>query len=77
MILINVTIILKNISNFSFYLNRIRFGSNNLFVFIHPVEAEAMKGKIFRDITFEFAQSEIIKHSGLNISDGKNYMYIP
>ena len=43
-----------------------------MFVFVHPLEAEALKkkGKMLRDITYELAQSEIVKHSGLNISEG-------
>ncbi|ELT96154.1 hypothetical protein CAPTEDRAFT_129452, partial [Capitella teleta] len=51
--------------------DRIRFGSNNLFVFLHPVQANKLQkcGRIIQDITFEFAQNEIAKHSGLNISD--------
>ena len=53
-------------------LHRIRFGSNNLFVFINPEEAEKMKrkGKQLMDITYEYAQNEIAKHSGLNLEDG-------
>ena len=52
---------------------RIRCGSNNLFVFIHPHEAADLKtkGKHPRDVTYEFAQSEIAKNSGLQFSDGK------
>ncbi|KAI0215595.1 hypothetical protein LSAT2_032357 [Lamellibrachia satsuma] len=51
--------------------DRIRFGSNNLFVFTHPQEASELKakGKHPRDVTYEFAQSEIAKNSGLQFSD--------
>jgi hypothetical protein len=53
-------------------LFRIRFGSNNLFVFLHPIQASKLKksGRVLQDITFEFAQNEIAKHSGLDISNG-------
>ena len=51
---------------------RIRFGSNNLFVFLHPEEAEKLKkkGKSLPEITYEYAQNEIAKHSGLNLEEG-------
>ena len=54
---------------------RIRFGSNNLFVFNHPEELEKMKrkNKHIEDITHEYAQNEIAKHSGLNLEEGKYF----
>ena len=56
---------------------RIRFGSNNLFVFIHPLQAQgALKKKQdLHDVTYEFALSEIARHSGLDIEDGKENQY--
>ena len=56
--------------------DRIRFGSNNLFVYVNPVQALDMrkKGKHLRDVTYEFAQSEIAKFSGLNFDEGKRVM---
>ena len=52
--------------------DRIRFGSNNLFVFVQPLQALELrkKRKQLREITFEFAQSEIAKNSGLELDDG-------
>ena len=51
---------------------RIRFGSNNLFVYNNPTEAAVLKKKktALRDITFEYAQDEIAKHFGLEITQG-------
>ena len=51
---------------------RIRFGSNNLFVFVHPMQALELKkrSKQLREITYEFAQSEIAKNSGLHLDEG-------
>ena len=54
------------------YFFRIRFGSNNLFVFIDPAHAVAKKGNKLSDITYEFALSEITRHAGLDIADGTN-----
>lgn len=56
---------------------RLRFGSNNLFVFIHPDQAAQLKkkDKVLRDITFEYAQNEIAKNSGFNIAEGLSYIY--
>jgi len=44
-----------------------------LFVFTHPQEAAALKakGKHSRDVTYEFAQNEIAKNSGLQFEDGR------
>ncbi|KAK2152327.1 hypothetical protein LSH36_333g03043 [Paralvinella palmiformis] len=49
---------------------RLRFGSNSLFVFIDPQAAEALKkqGRQPIGITYEYAQDEIARNSGFNIS---------
>lgn len=57
-------------------ISRVRFGSNNLFIFFHPPEAAELKkrGKTLRDITYEYAIEEIAKHSGFNFEEG-TFMY--
>ena len=42
-------------------------------MFNHPLEAARLKqrGKTLREITYEYAQDEIAKHSGLNFTDGQ------
>ncbi|CAH1783605.1 unnamed protein product [Owenia fusiformis] len=49
--------------------DRIRFGANNFFVFHSPKEEINLKkqGKVLPPITFEFAQSEMAQHSGLDL----------
>ena len=54
---------------YSFF--RILFGSNHLYVFYHPAEMEAAKlaGRPVREITYDDAQEEIARFSGLNMND--------
>ena len=51
-------------------------GGNNLFVFIHPVEAERLKkkGKSLPDVTYEFAMGEIGRNAGLETANGKFFL---
>ena len=58
-----------------FAFDRLRFGSNNMFVFIHPQEAEKLlkKGHKPMEITFDYAQNEIARHSGLDLDNGNHY----
>ena len=51
---------------------RIRFGSNNLYIFRHPLVADEARRQ-HRDITlftYEDAQEEIARNSGLDFSNG-------
>jgi len=53
-------------------LCRIRFGSNNLYIFRHPLVAEDARRQ-HKDITlftYEDAQEEIARNSGLDFSNG-------
>ncbi len=45
---------------------------NNLFVFLHPREAEALrkKGRKLCDITYDFAMGEIGRNAGLDTANG-------
>jgi len=55
-----------------FVVFRIRFGSNNLYIFRHPLVAEEAR-KQRKDITlfsYEDAQEEIARNSGLDFSNG-------
>jgi len=54
-------------------LCRIRFGANNLFIFRDPLVAEKAHRQ-HKDITlftYEDAQEEIARNSGLDFSNGK------
>lgn len=77
---VSIEVLSKNTENniFFYAINfRVRFGSNNLFVFVHPIHAtEMMKiGRIFNEITYDFAQSEIAKSSGLSFDQGAYIIY--
>lgn len=52
---------------------RLRFGSNNLYVYKNPEEEAKLiqKGTILRNIDYEFAQEEIAQQAGFIISEGK------
>jgi len=55
-----------------FVLSRIRFGSNNLYIFRNPLVAEEAHRQ-HKDITlftYEDAQEEIARNSGLDFSSG-------
>ena len=57
-----------------FPLSRIMFGSNNLYVFYHPKELQALlkTGKKATNITYDFAQEELAANSGFDMStEGK------
>ena len=45
------------------------FGTSHLYVFINPEEVETEKVKEKEEITYEMAQKEIAKHSGLNVQN--------
>ena len=55
-----------------FLLSRIRFGSNNLYIFKHPQQADEFrrKKKNIQIFSYEDAQEEIAKNSGLDFSRG-------
>jgi hypothetical protein len=50
--------------------DRIRFGSNNLYIFLNPITAEEARKqrKVIRLFTYEDAQEEIVKNSGLDLT---------
>lgn len=50
------------------HLDRVMFGTSNLYVFHHPAEADSSNIKQ-ADITFEMAQEEIAKNAGLEVDD--------
>lgn len=45
---------------------RILFGGNHLYVFVNPNEKARKK---YKKVTFDMAQQEIVKNSGLTLSD--------
>eukprot|EP00118_Oscarella_pearsei_P013302 m.105220 g.105220 ORF g.105220 m.105220 type:complete len:1030 (+) comp37217_c0_seq30:391-3480(+) len=51
--------------------DRIQFGANHLYIFYHPAELEAAKlaGMPIREVTYDDAQEEIARFSGLNMTD--------
>ena len=53
-----------------FHVFRIRFGSNNLYVFRKPSRHSPSRRRL-REVTFEDAQEEILRHSGLNMVSGE------
>jgi hypothetical protein len=54
--------------------DRILFGSNHLYVFQHPPELEILKhnGQSVNDITFDEAQEEIARCSGIDVNSAKS-----
>lgn len=53
---------------------RILFGSNHLYVFQHPAELEAAKqdGRPVIEVTYDEAQEEIARCSGIDVNSGKS-----
>lgn len=49
---------------------RIRFGSNNLYIFCNPNQAKKLDKAKLREFSYEDAMLEIVKHSGIEIKDG-------
>ena len=74
LIMINVHIFSHDsVLTFDLSLPRVLFGSNHLYVFHHPQdEAKNVKeGKVVKEPTYDEAQEEIVKQSGL-VKDGAN-----
>ena len=58
---------------FDLSILRVLFGSNHLYVFHHPQDEAklAKEGKTMKEPTYDEAQEEIVKQSGL-VKDGAN-----
>ncbi|EDO44751.1 predicted protein, partial [Nematostella vectensis] len=52
------------------HFDRLMLGSSNLFVFHHPKEADNSKNKM-EDFTYEMAQEEIARNSGIEVDESK------
>ena len=50
------------------YADRLRFGSNNLYIFRKP--SKSAQRKKAKEMSYEDAQQEILKYSGLDIVHG-------
>ena len=50
------------------------FGTSHLYVFSNPTEAKKLKdeGKTPVEVTYEMAQKEIAKNSGVNVQTNSN-----
>ncbi|XP_070536744.1 kinesin-like protein KIF28 isoform X2 [Ptychodera flava] len=51
--------------------DRVMFGSNHLYVFVHPKQAQASPNAYPKVVTYEMAQEEIAQNSGFDMSTDK------